>query len=1598
MSSVVRTLLLTDVVDSTKLVEQLGDVRAAEVWARHDTLARQLLVPWNGLEIDKTDGFLMLFEQATDAVHYTVAFHRALVGLSSELGLELAARAGLHTGHVVLRENPPDQVARGAKPLEVEGIAKPTAARVMSLAQGRQTLLTPDAREALGQGFGEDAGLGLLSHGHWRLKGVSEPLELFEVGDDSAPFIPPPDTAKVYRVARDGELWTPAREIPNNLAVHRGRLFGREDDLRGLHELLDAGHPIVSVIGPTGVGTTSLVRRYASTWLGDWPGGVWWCDARLVRDAAALAGAIEAVVPKAGQSDTTLAARCLVILDGLTSSPAVGQAIVQWRRRDIVVLVTATRRLGVNGEAVRIVRPFVSDPERGVADPAIALYLEQARGLVPGFEATDAMCARISRVANLVQGLPRDIALASIRAHGSGSARPYRGLGAFRPEDADLFFGRDEPAERLVAQIRERPFVTVTGASGVGKTSLLQAGIRRFLPERELILMRPGSEPLSAFERALTAAGISEQGDDATDYVLVVDQAEELVTLARHDHAASFGRAVRAFQRRGHGRVVFSIRGDFFARLAEVEPLRGLYSRCVEVLVHPDEQALTETLVRPAALFGAVYEEGLAEQMVATVADEPAALALLQFCADQLWDRRDRERQLLTRAAYDSVGGVEGALAEHADRVLSTMSGPQRVEARRLFLRLTTEEMTKEPRSRQDLVESSADPERAIEVLTRLVEARLLTVLEADDGASMVEIVHEALLRHWQQVADWLGEDREGQRMLRSVGYAAREWDSRGRERDLLWRGELLRELRRWRKRTTPRLTPSEDAFVQACESAERARRRRRRAGLVLATLVMAVVTVSTTSLWRRSVRSAEVAELNELIARAQVDVARRNDVRAITRATEAFLREPGYEPARSGLYQSIATRGEAAIHPVSTDFGAAAFSPDGSLVVLFGRTARTLLLDAQGREIAEIDKGNTGRGFIAAGWAPDSQSFFTQAATAPIRVWDRAGQEIMEVPELRSVRLVALDGAGHVALGVPGEPSGLAIYDSSGALIDHEPGAPKHRQELAWSPDGSAIAMGWGAGTRLWSFEDDSLTVLADIEDRCVRRRAWHPAGHRIALSGPTCEGIQIHSRAGERLTTLDVGGAGIRTVRWSPDGRSLVAVTVAGAVLLRHDDAWSEEVGRVPTCSVTSVLWSPDSARFLADCKTGPPWIWTAAGQPVAKLDGHLQALNGAGWAADGQSLTTFGRDGTFRVWDARGRVPTMSGLLASVATCAWQPTGERVAAAAGKGTLGVWSREGETLAGPPPDYAIISGWRPNREMLGSWSPDGQRLVTWRADREGVRLRDADGQEVATILGPEITSYVTPVARWIPDSNRLLVASKSFSGIYDDAGTLIAPVPDNPWPAAAAAWDPRGELFASIRRGGEVGLWTHDGSQILSIPGPEDAGDGVGGRLTWHPDGTRFGVTLRTFEGRPLGPTQLLDRAGAVLGTADGELLLWHPDGGRAVYRSADMRSALIRDADGVELARLESEGDLRQVKVGREADLIATTHRDGTAILWRWDGSRHSVLGGSDNVVNAVCFDPRGELVFTGTGDGSVRIWPLSDEGLLAEARRLVPSIAP
>ncbi len=204
-TALLRTVVMCDLVESTALIEKLGDQRGAEAIRRHDRMARDLAQVHGGREIDKTDGFLLLFAHPAEAAGFALAYQHALHEWKSTEAVPLCARVGVHVGDVLMWDNSPEDVAHGAKPLELEGLVKPEVARLMGLARPGQILCSGIAHDLALRGLRESAGdldsAEWRFHGQYRLKGRPEPIDVYEIGEAGiAPFAAPPSSAKAERV------------------------------------------------------------------------------------------------------------------------------------------------------------------------------------------------------------------------------------------------------------------------------------------------------------------------------------------------------------------------------------------------------------------------------------------------------------------------------------------------------------------------------------------------------------------------------------------------------------------------------------------------------------------------------------------------------------------------------------------------------------------------------------------------------------------------------------------------------------------------------------------------------------------------------------------------------------------------------------------------------------------------------------------------------------------------------------------------------------------------------------------------------------------------------------------------------------------------------------------------------------------------------------------------------------------------------------------------------------------------------------------------------------------------------------------------------
>ena len=438
---------------------------------------------------------------------------------------------------------------------------------------------------------------------------------------------------------------------------------------------------------------------------------------------------------------------------------------------------------------------------------------------------------------------------------------PYQGLHYFSEKEAYRFFGREKLTAELVAHLRYVGFLAVVGASGSGKSSLVRAGLVPALSGDEVLedgtfppeesqhwavhIITPTNHPLEALAASLTrdvesvtATGtlmddlaqdarslhlyvrkLLSQNSEATRLLLVVDQFEELFTLCRDKtKRKAFVDNLLTASERGPTIVVITLRADFYTHCSQFENLRHALETKQKYIGAMTTEELRSAIEKPAQQGEWEFEEGLVDLLLEDVGEEPGALPLLSHALLETWQRR--RGRLLTFAGYREAGGIKGAIARTADRVFyQHLNEEQQKIARSLFLRLTElgegAQDTRRRVSFTELIESSQSG--PVETVIKLLADKRLITTDASnlsnplgpEGAAKgqqeenqhlvhVEVAHEALIREWPTLREWLDEDREGLRIHRDLTEAALKWQKLKRDPGALYRGTRLAQTLEW--------------------------------------------------------------------------------------------------------------------------------------------------------------------------------------------------------------------------------------------------------------------------------------------------------------------------------------------------------------------------------------------------------------------------------------------------------------------------------------------------------------------------------------------------------------------------------------------------------------------------------------------------------------------------------------------------------------------------------------------------------------------------------------------------------------------------------
>ena len=1067
----------------------------------------------------------------------------------------------------------------------------------------------------------------------------------------------------------------------------------------------------------------------------------------------------------------------------------------------------------------------------------------------------------------------------------TSSRPPFPGLEAFTEMDAAVFFGRDAEIEQLLDRMhpaspsQAQRFVSVIGPSGAGKSSLVQAGLLPRLAQRRkrwviVPALIPENRPIENLARLLTGflpdADVSQlanelasdptalaryadairaaDGHRLASVLFVVDQAEELLTVAGEEEGSAFLRLIRnALAKDSKLWVVATLRSEFLTGFLQAG-FADLFTSPVTV-GSLDRDALFDVIERPAAKAGLTIGHDV---VMAAVNDTGSgdALPLLAYTLQALYLRAGSGGSI-TLDEYRQLGGVTGTLSKQADKVTAELQADKTAAGViTTLLKFVTFEGTTATRRR--VRRSSLDAgERT--VADRFIQARLLTSDSTGNDVT-IYVSHEALFRQWVPLRQAIEARAEDIRQRSQLERWAEDWVHSGRRDSFLLRGDRLASAERW-------------AVGHASLALE-------------LPLVHEFLNRSTRSDYAASKR------LSEAIARRALESVGQDPERSVLLALAAIEECVPTSLAQRALLTALGNLRLRMVLRGHTDvIRAVDWSPGGDLIVtgLHDRTARTWNPD-DGAEILVL-RGHTDwvRGVA---WSPGGDLVATASNDSTARVWDPLSGMVTGVLHGHEGIIHALAWSGDSTRLATGSHDCTArIWDiKHGTVVTVLRGHTEYVRGVAWSPDGQHLATASSDGTaRVWDASDGTeLAVLRNHED-WVDDVAWSPDGQRLATASSDGTARLWEVRDWTELAVLRGHTEWVQAVAWSADSRC-----VATASRDRTARIWNADDGRALTTLrghtewVHDVAWSPDGRSVATVSQDRTLRIWDAIDNTILTVfRGHAEWIQGVSWSPNGRSIATASHDCTARIWRAEDAEPltVLSGHDNWVHDVAWSPDGRRIATASRDRTARIWNAADGAL------LAVLRGHDNWVEHI-AWSPDGCCVATGSNDYTSRIWDVSSGMQLAELRGHE--DWVRGIA-WSPDGTHVVTGSRDGTARIWDArrGIEVAVLRGHEDWIEEVSWSPDGRRIATASNDHTARIWdAGSGAQVAVLGGHEDWVE----TAQWSPDGSRIATGSADCTARVWDAGDGAELGVLCVHESSVEDVAWSPDGMRLVTVSRD------------------------------------------------------------------------------------------------------------
>ncbi|QLE59368.1 caspase family protein [Nostoc sp. TCL26-01] len=1128
---------------------------------------------------------------------------------------------------------------------------------------------------------------------------------------------------------------------------------------------------------------------------------------------------------------------------------------------------------------------------------------------------------------------------------------PYRGLQAFGEDDVQYFYGRENLTQQLITDLTNKSFIALVGASGSGKSSVVQAGVIAQLRRGQQLIgsedwwinsLRPGVNPLAALfmcmvdggtarEQAyqqLQLEGMLYQGVQGFTHwvqqrpepmvVLVVDQFEELFTLTPSEDRQKFLDIIFGVLELAADKfkLIITLRADFIAACLEIPNLAKLLQQS-SVLLPPclTLEEYRRIILNPAEQVGLTVESELVEVLLQELHHSPGDLPLLEFVLEQLWEYRDNG--VITLQAYQQyLGGIKGALEGKAQAVYDSLDSEAQECTRWIFLSLT------------QLGEGTEDTRRRVlksELIVKKYPVALVErTLDVLTNAKLVVVNGE-----WE---------------IRGQGDKSIQNDARGLANAALTKFKIQNGIRGEGENysippsphlpISPLLTPpvtievAHEIIIRYWSTLRwwleenRSRLRSRRQ------------IEQAAALWQQNDQQADFLLSGVRLAEAEEIYINYTDELSgdVQNFLEACLNERRRQQQKE---QNRLKQAQRAIAIIST-LGLTAF---GLAVLAYQQTQK-----AQFQEIQALN--SLSENFLLS--HQQLEALLTSV---------QAGRELQKISPAIPVN-TRMKTANILQQAVYSTQERNRLLHNSWVT------------SVSFSPDGEIIASGSADNTiKLWQRNGKFITTLTGHSD-AVNSVSFSPDGEIIA-SGSADNTIKLWQRNGKFITTLNGHSQGVNSVNFSPNGKIIASGGSDSTVQL-----WTREGKLLLTLNghsqgVNSVSFSPEGDTVASASDDGTIKLWSLDGRLLTTIPAHTQEVRGVSFSRDGQTIASTSADHTVKLWSRNGTLlRTLEGHNGGVWKVIFSPDGQLIATASADKSIMLWSRDGNvlgtffghthevnSLSFSPDGKILASGsddntvrlWNVNRTLPKTFygHKDSVNYVSFIANGQNIASLGADNtMKIWGLDGKLLKSFTSP----IPDvtsisfsSDRQTVALASANQtiqIRNRDGLLLRTLPGhNNW-VMSMSFSPDGKILVSGSADKTIKIWALDGRLLNTLTGHNG----------WVTD-VKFSPDSKTI----------------VSASADKTIKLWNLDG------------KLIKTLQG-------HSASVWSVNFSPDGKTLASASQDETIKLWNLDGELLYTLPGHNDLVNNVSFSPDGQTIVSASDDGTIKLWNVANGNLL------------